>query len=52
MKKNSKKLDLVKVPGKGNLNQQTQVFEDKRTKRKRTRQAKKDQALQDQLDKP
>lgn len=52
-KKNKKpsKADILKVKGKGLLNQQAQVFADKRTKRKKTRQTRKDQALKDQLDK-
>ena len=49
MKKNNPKKTMPKICGKGILNEKHQIFEDKRTKRKRTRQARKDLAIKDQL---
>ena len=41
------KKDIMKVKGKGTLNQKASIFADKRTKRKKTRQTKDDQAIKD-----
>jgi hypothetical protein len=41
------KQDIMKVPGKSTLNQKASIFADKRTKRKKTRKAKNDQAIKD-----
>lgn len=54
MKKRNKKptkADILKVPGKSLLNLKHQIFAHKNTKRKKTRQTRKDQALEDQLEK-
>lgn len=46
-KKKPTKVDLLKVRGKGTLNQKAEVFQDRRTKRNRTRQTNIDKAIQD-----
>lgn len=50
-KKVPKKTDLLKVRGKGTLNQKAQIFQDKRTKRNRTRQTTNDKAIDESNEK-
>lgn len=50
-KKTPKKTDIMKVRGKGTLNQKAQVFQDKRTKRNRTRQTNNDKAIEESNEK-
>lgn len=48
MNKENKNKKIPKIKGKGHLNQKHQIFEDKRTKRNRTRQTQKDKAIKDE----
>lgn len=45
VKKKNKPNKAPKLPGKGTLNQKHEIFKDKRTKRKRTRQTQEDNAV-------
>ncbi len=46
----SPKKKYPKVKGRGCLNQKAQIFEDKRTKRNRTRRSQEDTAIKEQID--